>query len=390
MSSRAVVPLVIDARPRGPRGLLAAEIVLGRSVLGRLIDLVTELGVPGRPVVVHAREEEHEPLRALTRGASARGLLLVSGMPRADEAVLRTDCLYDARRLRLSLRRGASPETAVVWRLDGPEALLKADEELTRRLTYQPLGKYWAFPLARRLAEFLRPTAVRPNALTMAAGILMLFAAGIVGTGIGGWAVRFVVAAALAGALVLDTADGRLARLQGTSSALGRWLDQVLDELADLALHGAIAWSAFRRDGYAGWLVLGIVYASAKYLFHIQSYFGNELEHGSGGTGSVSGRALHAPTSHTIGASLSPRVHPRFAPPSQGGASRPGLRARPLVAETHAIANTFRMIGHADVRWHLWIVLAVLGRLDLALCPYAIYFTARAVGGAVRKGARYA
>ena len=57
------------------------------------------------------------------------------------------------------------------------------------------------------------------------------------------------VALCLALALVLDTADGRLARLQGTCSAFGRWLDQVLDELADLALHAAIAWAAFVRDG---------------------------------------------------------------------------------------------------------------------------------------------
>ena len=38
MSSRAV-HVVIDARPRGPRGLLAAEVVMGRSMLCHLIDL---------------------------------------------------------------------------------------------------------------------------------------------------------------------------------------------------------------------------------------------------------------------------------------------------------------------------------------------------------------
>ena len=42
--------------------------------------------------------------------------------------------------------------------------------------------------------------------------------------------------------------------LQGTSSAFGRWLDQVLDELADMALHAAIAWAAFSRDGRPIWL----------------------------------------------------------------------------------------------------------------------------------------
>ena len=49
-----------------------------------------------------------------------------------------------------------------------------------------------------------------------------------------------------------------------------------------------------------------------------------------------------------------------------------------------------RLIGHADVRWHLWIVLALAGRLDVALAAYAGYFPARAFAGAVRKGVRYA
>ena len=47
-------------------------------------------------------------------------------------------------------------------------------------------------------------------------------------------------------------------------------------------------------------------------------------------------------------------------------------------------------IGHADIRWHLWIALAALGRLDVALAIYAAYFPARALAGALRKGVRYA
>jgi hypothetical protein len=48
-----------------------------------------------------------------------------------------------------------------------------------------------------------------------------------------------------------------------------------------------------------------------------------------------------------------------------------------------------RLAGHADVRWHLWIVLAALGRLDAALVAYALYFPARSVGGAIRKAVRH-
>ena len=86
------------------------------------------------------------------------------------------------------------------------------------------------------------------------------------------------MAAVLALALVLDTADGRLARLQGTSSAFGRWLDQILDELADLTLHAAIAWAAYIATGLVIWLALGILYASGKHFFLVQSLLGDELE----------------------------------------------------------------------------------------------------------------
>ena len=247
-----------------------------------------------------------------------------------------------------------------MWRLDQPGSLATAEEELQRRLTYQPLGKYWAFPLAKRLAERLRPTSIRPNALTLATAALMLSAAGLTGAGANGWIERFLVALCLSLSLVLDTADGRLARLQGTSSALGRWLDQVLDELADLALHAAIAWAAFLRDGRPIWLALGILYASGKYLFLIQSLLGNELE----------------------------RVWSETAAPAESPDRGPGRGGGSSVVER--LAGVVRIIGHADVRWHLWIVLALVGRLDLALAIYASYFAARAVGGAVRKGVRYA
>jgi len=359
MSSRPV-HLVIDARPRGPRGLLAAELVLGRSVFDRLLDLTDELSRSGCPVVVHARPEEHGRLGELATRRRGPGVIFEAGTPREDAAVLRTDRIYDSARLRRGLRVGRSPETAVIWRLDCPEALASVDEELTRRLTYQPLGKYWAFPLADRLAERLRATSIRPNALTLGAAGLMLLAAGLIAAGSSGWTGRMAVGLCLSLALVLDTADGRLARLQGTSSAFGRWLDQVLDELADLALHAAIAWAAFVRDGHPIWLLLCTLYASAKYLFLVQSLLGNELEQG-----------------------WTEVVTPTQSPDR-------GTRRGRGNAAAERFAAIVRGFGHADLRWHLWILLALVGRLDIGLAVYAGYFAARALGGAVRKGVQYA
>ncbi len=64
----------------------------------------------------------------------------------------------------------------------------------------------------------------------------MIAAAALIAAGFGDWLGRSVIALSLARRLVLDTADGRLARLQGTCSAFGKWLDQVVDEFVDLAL----------------------------------------------------------------------------------------------------------------------------------------------------------
>ncbi|HWE35885.1 MAG TPA: CDP-alcohol phosphatidyltransferase family protein [Isosphaeraceae bacterium] len=337
--TRATTSLVIDARPRGSSGPWAGARVSGRPVLEHLLDVAEAVDSAPGPVAVHARLEEHEWLRGLVaeRGDAVR---LVTGPTPEGAAVLRADRLYDPNRLRRALRRGRDPEAAVLWRLDLPRALEHAEAELLRRRSYQPLGRFWALGPARALARSLVETRVRPNALTVAAGGLMISAAALIATASTTLAGRLGAAALLAMALVLDTADGHLARLQGSASDFGRWLDAVLDELADMALHAAIAWAAFARDGQPAWLVLGMGYAAGKYLFVI---------------GQTTREAVAAP----------------------GGERRDAPAPSP-------VARLVRAIGHADVRWHLWILLAALGRLDAALILYAAYYPARTVAGAFR------
>jgi hypothetical protein len=103
-----------------------------------------------------------------------------------------------------------------------------------------------------------------------------------------------------------------------------------------------------------------MLYASGKYLFLVQSLLGNELEAG------------------------------RNESPSSSDSRESDVGAGQSRVIVERLAWCVRMIGHADLRWHLWIVLAVLGRLDLALIVYSGYFAARALVGAVRKGVQYA
>ena len=352
MRARKTRNLVIDARPRGPGGLLAHERILGRPVLDHLLDLAGTLGPAAKAVAIHARIDEHDALRSrVEAGLNPAPVQLVTGPPPEDATILRTDRLYDPSKLRRAYRNGRDPETAVIWRLDRPLGLAGAEDELIRRRTYQPLGGYWAIGPARTLARWLRPTWVRPNGVTLASGGLVLTAAATVAFGPETWLARGVAAVALAVALVLDTADGHLARLQGTASEFGRWLDANLDELGDMALHAAIAWAAFARSGHPVWLVAGMVYAMGKYLFMVGAHLGEALE-----------------------------------PSTPGQPALAEIAARSWLGK---IRGAVIALGHADVRWHLWIVLAALGRLDLALVTYAAYFPARAAAGLARKVARH-
>jgi hypothetical protein len=370
MSSPAL-HLAIDARPRGPRGLLANEMLLGRPVLSHLVEQAFAVGSACSPIAVHARDDDHKLLEGLMADHISNRVILVAGPPRSSAAIMRTDRLYDLRRLRRAVRSGADPETAVIWKLDRARSLSSAEEELKRRLSYQPLGRFWAFSLAEKLAAELEPTGVRPNHLTLATAALMLAAAAIVAGAGAGYTPSIAIAASLAAALVLDTADGRLARLQGTSSVFGRWLDEVLDELADVALHAAIAWSVFQSSRQPYWLALGMLYLGGKYMFMIES---------------VSGLDLEGQTKMEVEKKVEGGPSPGPDVKQTGPASLPAL----LAAVAKVPRKVITSAGHADLRWHLWIALALLGRLDLALAVYAVYFPLRAIGGLVTKAVAHA
>ena len=86
-------------------------------------------------------------------------------------------------------------------------------------------------PLAHRLALLLLPLRVPPPAVVLAAGATGLAAAAALELS------SFVVAALLLQVkTVLDNADGRLARLSGRVSLLGRYLDTESDTALNLVL----------------------------------------------------------------------------------------------------------------------------------------------------------
>jgi archaetidylinositol phosphate synthase len=114
-----------------------------------------------------------------------------------------------------------------------------------RRLGRELVVEAFFGPLADRLALALRPLRVPPTALVLANGI-----AGIVA------AVALLEGRLLAAALLLqlktllDNADGRLARVSGRVTLLGRYLDTEVDLVVNVVLFAALA-SATGAPGLA-------------------------------------------------------------------------------------------------------------------------------------------
>ena len=104
------------------------------------------------------------------------------------------------------------------------------------RWVNRPLARYAA---ARAAADGLTPNGVTAvSAALSATGLAVLVASPpTVLTGV-------VVAALLAAGYVMDSADGQVARLTGTGSPAGEWLDHVVDSVRTPAIHLAVlaAW----------------------------------------------------------------------------------------------------------------------------------------------------
>jgi phosphatidylglycerophosphate synthase len=106
-------------------------------------------------------------------------------------------------------------------------------EEIRSR-TYKRRDAWWTVwlvdPLAARLVWVVAPWRwVTPNLLTMLAFVIGVGSAACFWQGDYGWLVAGAVLFHLS--FVLDCMDGKIARLNGTGSVFGAWLDYVLDRL---------------------------------------------------------------------------------------------------------------------------------------------------------------
>lgn len=129
------------------------------------------------------------------------------------------------------------------------------------RATYKQRDAWWTVllvdPVAGRLLRVIAGMSwITPTRLTVAAFLLGIAAAASFREATAGW---LVLGALLYHAsFVVDCTDGKLARLRGTGSVVGSWLDFLLDRVRVIICTVALFGGQFLLTGNAAFLLIAI------------------------------------------------------------------------------------------------------------------------------------
>ncbi len=116
--------------------------------------------------------------------------------------------------------------------------------------------------IAPRFTFLFRACGVKkPNNVTLMSLLLLIAAAFMVlfiGM-LGSIWYRAAVAVLIQLSFIFDCSDGQLARITGTSSKLGAWLDRLSDRLGEFIIFSFFGYTAWRLTGHVVFLYLGVV-----------------------------------------------------------------------------------------------------------------------------------
>lgn len=130
-------------------------------------------------------------------------------------------------------------------------------------------------PLGRVLAAAAFRAGLTPNRVTLLSALVSYAALAAVALLPPSWALAAGVYAGLVLGFALDSADGQLARLRRESSAVGEWLDHVVDAAKITALHAVVLITFYRHFDlpHDGWLLLPLLFQLAAVVI----FFGGLL-----------------------------------------------------------------------------------------------------------------
>jgi len=113
-------------------------------------------------------------------------------------------------------------------------------------------ARKWGASVIQPIALFLAKLGLTPNTVTVLGFLMTAAVAVVLATG------RTQLAGVLLiGTLAFDAVDGTLARLMGTASRFGAFLDSTLDRWAEVVLYGALVW-LFLENGQDTGVLLAV------------------------------------------------------------------------------------------------------------------------------------
>ncbi len=123
-------------------------------------------------------------------------------------------------------------------------------------LTEEPLDAWVYRPLSKGIVAVLYPTGMTANQITVVAAIVGVAGGAAIGVGRREW--TMAAAALLVLFMILDCADGEMARRRGGGSRLGQVLDGISDYLVAISAHIGLLIAGLRLP-YAAWIVVVVV-----------------------------------------------------------------------------------------------------------------------------------
>jgi CDP-diacylglycerol--glycerol-3-phosphate 3-phosphatidyltransferase len=121
-------------------------------------------------------------------------------------------------------------------------------------------ARKWGATIIEPIALFLARLGLTPNTITVLGFLMTAAVAVVLATG----------RTQLAGVLLIvtlafDAVDGTLARLMGTASRFGAFLDSTLDRWAEVVLYGALVW-LFLKNGQDNGVLLAVAAMATSLL----------------------------------------------------------------------------------------------------------------------------
>jgi len=113
-------------------------------------------------------------------------------------------------------------------------------------------ARKWGASVIQPIALFLARLGLTPNAITVLGFLMTAAVAVVLATGH-----TQLAGVLLIGTLAFDAVDGTLARLMGTASRFGAFLDSTLDRWAEVVLYGALVW-VFLENGQDTGVLLAV------------------------------------------------------------------------------------------------------------------------------------